>query len=213
MSNDAKRTTLYFSQEDVEAIETWAKKQKLSFSKAAIALIHKGIGRENYKTTKIDEHEQKLQDYDILLQKYETRILALEQKMQRLTELLASTRLGEIRDYIVWETPPQKQISIRFWYDCSDPNQSETERYGLTKYELIQKLFGDVGRNLFQKWCKELNLNEEQEKDYLCQISGAKYQQVKIPKNERASNRYVINHLFQTNHLSPTEKETQLDSQ
>jgi len=212
MSKEAKRTTIYLSQEDVKVIENRAKTKKLSFSKAAIDLIYEGIGRKKHETTKIEEHEKRLHDYENLLEKYESRILKLEQKMQRLTELIAATRIGEIRDYFVWDRPPKQQIPIYLWSDCTDPNQTESEKYGLMKYDLIQKLFGDVGRSLFQNWCKKLNFNEEQQKDYLCQISGAEYRQVKIPGNERASNRYLINHLFQTDHLFQAQEDSQPSS-
>ena len=204
MSNEAKRTTLYFSQEDVEAIENWAKTKKLSFSKAAIDLMHKGINKDKYEENKVNEHEQKLRDTETSIKENKNRILALEMKLERMTELLAATRLGEIHKDFAWdeEQPPEKQIPIYLWYDCSNPNKKKSEKYGLTKHDLIYKVFGSQGDYLFKQWyqIKELK-NDRQQAKYLCEISGAKYRTVKLPGNQRESWRYVINHLFDTQHI------------
>lgn len=211
MSNEAKRTTLYFSQEDVEAIENWAKNKDLSFSKAAIDLIRKGSNEDNYDENKVNEHEQRLQDAEDLIQQYKTRIITLEKKMQRLTKLLAATRLGEFHRDFVWDPdqPPRRQIPIYLWYDPNDPKKKNNqEKYGMTKNYLVQKMFGLEGESLFHNWCKNLKLStEEKQKDYLCKISGAKYEQIKASNKEGVINRYVINHLFQTDYLFQPKKE------
>ncbi|MFP4132557.1 MAG: hypothetical protein ACOC04_01520 [Halothece sp.] len=215
MSNEAKRTTLYFSQKDVEVIENWAKTRNLSFSKAAIDLIRKGSNKDNYEENKVNEHEQRLQDAEYWIQEYKTLIITLQKKMQRLTQLLAATRLGEISRDFVWDPdqPPRRQIPIYLWYEPSDPKKKNNhEKSGITKQYLLQKLFGLEGESLFNNWCKKLELSEEKQQiNYLCQISGAK---IKASNKEGANNRYVINHLFQTNHLfQPKEEQTPPNTQ
>ena len=217
MSNEAKRTTLYFSQEDVEVIENWAKTRNLSFSKAAIDLIHKGTDKDNYEENKVSKHEKRLQNAEDLIQKYTNRIITLQKKMQRLTQLLATARLGEIHRDFVWDKdrPPRQKIPIYLWYDPSDPHRKNNEeKCGLTKKYLLQKMFGGEGESLFYNWCKKLELSEEKQKDYLCKISGAKYQKIKPSNKEGAINCYIINHLFQTDYLfQPKEEQTPPNAQ
>ncbi|MFP4132558.1 MAG: hypothetical protein ACOC04_01525 [Halothece sp.] len=201
MSNEAKRITLIFSQEDVKVIKNRAKNKKLSFSQAAIEMIYKGIERDKHKETKIKKNEQRLQNIETLIKERESQILELEKQMEQINEFLATKKLGEIQKELVWyeDQPPEEQISIDLWYDCSDPNKKYSEYYGLTRHELIYKIFGSQGNYLFKKWCENKKLEDEvKQKNYLCKISGAKYCTVKLPGNKRESHRYVINHLFDT---------------
>ena len=210
MSNEAKRITLYFSQEDVKAINNWAKSKKLSFSKAAIDLMYQGINKDKYEENKISEHEQQLRKIETSIKKDKNQILALEKQMEQITELLATQKLGEIYQEFVWyeDQPPEKQIPIYLWYDCSDPNQKNSEKYGLTRHDLIYKIFGIQGNYLFKKWCENKKLKDEvNQEEYLCKISGAEHCTVKLPGNKRESWRYVINHLFDTKQI-PEKKQT-----
>lgn len=201
MSNEAKRITLSFSQYDVKIIKNWAKNKKLSFSQAAIEMIYKAIERDEYKENKTKENEQRLQSIDTLIKERESQILDLEKQMEQINEFLATQKLGEIHKEIVWDEdqPPEEQIPISLWYDCSDPNQKNSEKYGLTRHDLIYKIFGSQGNYLFKQWCNNKKIEHEiHQQHYLCKISGAEYCAVKLPGNKRESHRYVINHLFDT---------------
>ncbi|QDZ41713.1 hypothetical protein FRE64_17280 (plasmid) [Euhalothece natronophila Z-M001] len=205
-----KRTTVYFNDEDAKLIEDYAKKNNLSFSKAVVQLSLAGFENKGGKSSEIETLKQQInqinQDFTDKHQKQKKEILTLKKKLQNLTEMMAASRLGDLRDKFIWEesNPPLQQIPIHLWYDASNPNYKEKERYGLTQQELLFKMFGVDGDRLFHKWCLHLNLkkNEAPEKirQYLEKISGAKLQQVKSPHQTNKTYRYVINHLFTQDH-------------
>lgn len=202
-----KRTTVYFNDEDAKLIEDYAKQNKLSFSKAVVQLSLSGFENKGGKSSQIETLKQQIsqtnQDLTDKYQQQQEEIFTLKKKLENLTEMMAASRIGDIRDKFIWEesNPPMQQIPIHLWYDASNPNYKENEKYGLTQRELLSKMFGVDGERLFQRWCNHLDLKKEDKdpekiRQYVEQISGAKRQQVQLPNQTKKTQRYVINHLF-----------------
>jgi hypothetical protein len=206
------RATVYLSDHHASLIKEYAKKHKLSTSKAILELALSGFENRGGETSKVKKLEDKIGSLEEELQKYQERTLGLEKKLEQLTQQLAASRLGDIRETFIWEDddPPQKQIPIHLWFDASHPDFKKHEKYGATQRTLLYKMFGIDGEYLFKQWCLKLDINQTHKREerikYLEKISGAKYQTVQLPGQTKSS-RYVINHLFPRDFFEETEQE------
>ena len=212
-NSSGKRVTVYYNDENAALIQKYAKQNKLTLSKAVAKLSLAGFESQGYKSSTTDKLQQQIDETKEQNEQQQAEIDRLTKKLERITEMMAASRLDEIRDNFIWEedNPPRQQIPIHLWYDASNPNYKEYEKYGLTQRQLLYKMFGLDGERLFQRWCAHLDINEERDKeeriDYLKDISGAERELVKLPGQSKKTNRYTINHLFDEDYSYLFEEE------
>lgn len=211
--NKGNKISVYYRNEDLDLIQKYAKKHKLTLSKAVIQLSLAGFENQGEKTSTTEKLQQQIDELREENQKHQAEIDRLTKKLERITEMMATSRLDDIRDNFIWEedNPPRQQIPIHLWYDASNPNYKEYEKYGLTQRQLLYKMFGLDGERLFQRWCAHLDINKERDKekriDYLKNISGAERELVKLPGQSKKTNRYTINYLFDEDYSYLFEEE------
>lgn len=200
------RVTVYLNHKARALIEDYAKQNELSVSEAIRNLAFAGFESQGENSSKFEELENKINELEQKISKrntyYDQNIVKLKKRLENITDMMAASRIGDIRGEFIWEedNPPQKAIPIHLWFDPSNPNGKQYEKYGLTYKQLIRKMFGVDGERLFNGWCFMLDIHQTHQRNeriqYLAKISGAEYQQVQMPNQSKKTNRFVINHLF-----------------
>lgn len=211
------RVTVYLNHKARALIKDYAEQNELSVSEAIRNLAFAGLESQGENSSKVEDLENKINELEQKISKrntyYDENIYKLKKKLENITDMMTASRIGDIRGEFIWEedNPPQKAIPIHLWFDPSNPNNKQYEKYGLTSIQLIHKMFGVEGERLFNNWCSVLDIYKNEQRDkrikYLIKISGATHQQVKLPNQSRKTNRFVINHLFPKNYDNLFEKE------